>query len=85
MTTFFNILKMECTYGWETISCLGVKIAPYENPSNLFKHRSDEESVKEDGAEPVMGPGELGPQFIPPYQISRSGVIPHGTTIHIKL
>jgi hypothetical protein len=58
--------------------------SPYENPSNLFKHRSDAESVKEDGAEPVMGPGELGPQFIPPYQISRSGVIPHGTAIHIK-
>lgn len=57
--------------------------SPYQNPPNLFKHKSDEESVKEDGAEPVMGPGELGPQFIPPYQISRSGVIPHGTTIHI--
>ena len=57
--------------------------SPYQNPPNLFKHTSDNESVKVDGAEPVMGPGELGPQFIPPYQISRSGVIPHGTTIHI--
>jgi hypothetical protein len=57
--------------------------SPYQNPPNLFKHASDEESVKEDGAEPVMGSGELGPQFIPPYTISRSGVIPHGTTIHI--
>ncbi|NMM48128.1 peroxidase, FMP-type [Marinigracilibium pacificum] len=57
--------------------------SPTQHPPNLFKHTSDEESVKEDGAEPVMGPGELGPQFIPPYQISRSGVIPHGTTIHI--
>lgn len=57
--------------------------SPYQNPPNLFKHTSDEDSVKTDGAEPVMGAGELGPQFIPPYQISRSGVIPHGTTIHI--
>lgn len=57
--------------------------SPYENPPNLFKHESDIESVRIDGAEPVMGPGELGPQFIAPYQISRSGVIPHGTTIHI--
>lgn len=57
--------------------------SPYQNPPNLFKRTSDKESVKEDGAEPVLGPGELGPQFIPPYQISRSGVIPHGTTIHI--
>ena len=57
--------------------------SPYQNPPNMFKRTSDAESVKTDGAEPVMGPGELGPQFVPPYQISRSGVIPHGTTIHI--
>lgn len=57
--------------------------SPYQNPPNLFKHTSDAESVKVDGGTPVIGPGELGPQFIPPYQISRSGVIPHGTTIHI--
>jgi hypothetical protein len=57
--------------------------SPYQNPPTMFKHTSDEESVRIDGAEPVMGPGELGPQFVPPYQISRSGVIPHGTTIHL--
>ena len=57
--------------------------SPYQNPPNLFKHLSDEESVKTDGAEPVMGPGQLGPQFVAPYTISRSGVIPHGTTIHL--
>ena len=55
----------------------------YQRPPDMFKHTSDAESVETDGAEPVMGPGELGPQFIPPYQISRSGVIPHGTTIHL--
>ncbi len=55
----------------------------YQNPPNLFKHPSDAESVKTDGAEPVLGAGQLGPQFIPPYTISRSGVIPHGTTIHL--
>lgn len=57
--------------------------SPYQNPRSLFKHTSDAESVKTDGAEPVLGPGELGSQFIPPYTISRSGVIPHGTTIHL--
>ncbi|HKK74761.1 MAG TPA: peroxidase, FMP-type [Saprospiraceae bacterium] len=57
--------------------------SPYQNPPTMYKHTSNEESVERDGAEPVMGPGELGPQFIPPYQISRSGVIPHGTTIHL--
>ena len=57
--------------------------SPYQNPPNLFKRPSDAQSVKEDGAEPVLGPGQLGPQFVPPFTISRSGVIPHGTTIHL--
>lgn len=57
--------------------------SPYQNPPTFFSHPSDEESVRIDGGSPVIGPGELGPQFIPPYSISRSGVIPHGTTIHI--
>ncbi|MFM7357242.1 MAG: peroxidase, FMP-type [Sediminibacterium sp.] len=56
---------------------------PYQNPRSLFSHKSDEKSVEIDGAEPVLGPGQLGPQFVPPYTISRSGVIPHGTTIHL--
>jgi hypothetical protein len=56
---------------------------PYQNPPTMFKHKSTVHSVKVDGGAPVLGPGELGPQFIPPYTISRSGVIPHGTTIHI--
>lgn len=55
----------------------------YQNPPNLFNHPSDKKSVKTDGAEPVLGPGQLGPQFVPPHSISRSGVIPHGTTIHL--
>lgn len=57
--------------------------SPYQNPPSFFKHPSNAQSVREDGAEPVMGPGELGPQFVPPHSISRSGVIPHGTTIHL--
>ena len=57
--------------------------SPYQTPHTLFNHPSDAESVKTDGAEPVLGPGELGPQFVPPHSISRSGVIPHGTTIHL--
>ena len=57
--------------------------SPYQHPPTMYKHTSDEESVKTDGGEPVIGPGELGTQFVPPYQISRSGVIPHGTTIHL--
>ncbi len=57
--------------------------SPFQNPHSLFSHASDARSVKTDGAEPVLGPGQLGPQFVPPYSISRSGVIPHGTTIHL--
>ena len=56
---------------------------PYQKPRSMFSHTSDAESVKTDGAEPVMGAGQLGPQFVAPHTISRSGVIPHGTTIHL--
>lgn len=57
--------------------------SPTQNPPSLFQHPSDAHSVKRDAAEPVLGPGQLGPQFVPPHTISRSGVIPHGTTIHL--
>lgn len=57
--------------------------SPFQNPHSLFSHASDAQSVKTDGAFPVLGPGQLGPQFVPPHSISRSGVIPHGTTIHL--
>lgn len=56
---------------------------PYQNPPTMFKHTSTDDSVRDDDGEPVIHPGELGPQFVPPHSISRSGVIPHGTTIHI--
>jgi len=57
--------------------------SPYQNPPSLFKHPSDTDSVETDGAAPVLGPGQLGSQFVTPHTISRSGVIPHGTTIHL--
>ncbi|MFC3032853.1 peroxidase, FMP-type [Pseudoalteromonas fenneropenaei] len=57
--------------------------SPYQNPRTMFKHTSSKASVEKDGGDPVIGPKELGPQYVPPYSISRSGVIPHGTTIHL--
>ena len=57
--------------------------SPYQSPPNMFSHASTKESVNVDAAEPVFGPGVLGPQFVPPHSISRQGVIPHGTTIHL--
>ncbi len=59
------------------------KDSPTQNPPTMFKHPSTEASFIEDAGDPVIGPGELGPQFVPPNSISRSGVIPHGTTIHL--
>jgi hypothetical protein len=57
--------------------------SPFQNPPTMFRNPSTSESVTIDGAEPVLGPGQIGPQFVPPHSISRSGVIPHGTTIHL--
>ncbi|MEC4091671.1 peroxidase, FMP-type [Pseudoalteromonas rubra] len=55
----------------------------YQNPRTMFSRPSTVETVAEDGGVPVIDPGEQGPQFVPPHSISRSGVIPHGTTIHL--
>lgn len=54
-----------------------------QNPPTMFSHESTAETVKEDAALPVLGPNTLGSQFVPPHSISRQGVIPHGTTIHL--
>ena len=52
-------------------------------PGTMYRQPSTEETVREDDGFPVLAAGQEGPQFIPPYSISRGGVIPHGTTIHI--
>ena len=59
--------------------------SPYQNPSTMYSYISTKDSVTTDGGYPVMKEkgGELGSQFVPPYSISRQGVIPHGTTIHL--
>ena len=52
-------------------------------PGTMYSQKSTAETVREDDGFPVLDPGQQGPQFIPPHSISRGGVIPHGTTIHI--
>ncbi len=52
-------------------------------PGTMYSQTSTPETVLEDDGFPVLRPGQKGPQFVPPYSISRGGVIPHGTTIHI--
>lgn len=52
-------------------------------PGTMFRQQSTPETVIEDDGFPVLDPGQQGPQFVPPYSISRGGVIPHGVTIHI--
>lgn len=57
--------------------------ASKDYPNTMFRQQSTEQTVREDDAFPVLNAGQEGPQFVPPYSISRGGVIPHGTTIHI--
>lgn len=52
-------------------------------PGTMYQRASTTETVLEDDGFPVLNAGQQGPQFIPPHSISRGGVIPHGTTIHI--
>ena len=49
----------------------------------LYNHPADAESVKTDIGYPELEPGDgaNGPDYVPAYSISRSGTIPHGSTI----
>jgi hypothetical protein len=49
----------------------------------MYNHPADDESIQNDIGFPELaaGAGANGPVFVPNYTVSRSGVIPHGSTI----
>ncbi|WP_221794305.1 peroxidase, FMP-type [Oceanobacter mangrovi] len=51
--------------------------------SDVYNHPADDDSIMEDIGFPEMrsGDGSNGPQYVPNYQVSRSGTIPHGSTV----
>ncbi|WP_158837507.1 peroxidase, FMP-type [Polaribacter sp. L3A8] len=51
--------------------------------SDVYNHPASVESVKTDIGQPELKPGDgaNGPNFVPSYSVSRSGTIPHGSTI----
>ena len=50
---------------------------------DLYNHPADNESIMTDIGYPELaaGDGAEGPNYVPAYSVSRSGVIPHGSTI----
>lgn len=57
--------------------------APYEKNPCLFSREATEADVKNDFTFPTLSAGAQGPQFIPPFSISRQGSIPHGNAIQL--
>ncbi len=57
--------------------------APYSEPPMLFSRQATQEDVDNNFTFPVLAEGAQGPQFIPPYSISRQGSIPHGNAIQL--
>jgi len=55
--------------------------APYKNV--MYSRQATEEDVKADLMFPTLGTGAQGPQFLPPFSISRQGSIPHGNSIQL--
>lgn len=53
--------------------------------NDLYNHAATAESVKEDIGQPELkaGDGVNGPDYVPAYSVSRSGTIPHGSTIQL--
>lgn len=51
----------------------------------MYNHPADDDSIQTDIGFPEMsaGAGANGPVFIPNYSVSRSGTIPHGSTVSI--
>lgn len=51
----------------------------------IYNHPADNESVETDLGAPELaaGDGANGPTYVPSYSVSRSGSIPHGSTISI--
>lgn len=51
----------------------------------IYNHPADDESIETDIGYPELssGAGSNGPIFVPAYSISRSGTIPHGSTVQI--
>ena len=60
------------------------KAAPYDKgESCLYSRQATEADVKVDMTFPTLSAGAQGPQFIPPFSISRQGSIPHGSSIQL--
>ena len=55
--------------------------APYKNV--MYSRQATEADVKADLMFPTLGTGAQGPQFLPPFSISRQGSIPHGNSIQL--
>ena len=49
----------------------------------LYSRKTTEADVKNDFLFPTLAAGSQGPQFIPPFSISRQGSIPHGNSIQL--
>ena len=49
----------------------------------LYSRKTTDADVKNDFLFPTLDAGSQGPQFIPPFSISRQGSIPHGNAIQL--
>ena len=59
------------------------KAAPYNDVDCLYSREATEADVKVNMTFPTLGAGAQGPQFLPPFSISRQGSIPHGNSIQL--
>ena len=55
--------------------------APYGN--SMYSRKATEADVTYDMTHPTLKADAQGPQFIPPFSISRQGSIPHGNSIQL--
>jgi hypothetical protein len=82
---FCGAVKYDQTIHNQRGNLIHVENGMYLWLDQMYNHPADDESIQNDIGFPELsaGAGANGPAFVPNYTVSRSGTIPHGSTISL--
>ena len=80
---FCGAVKYDQTIHNQAGDLIHVENGMYLWMDQMYNHPADDQSIKNDIGFPELaaGAGDNGPVFVPNYTVSRSGTIPHGSTV----
>jgi hypothetical protein len=82
---FCGVVKYDQIIHNQSGNLIHVENGMYLWLDQMYNHPADDDSIQNDIGFPELsaGAGANGPVFVPNYSISRSGTIPHGSTISL--